>query len=327
MLIALVAGAPAMAAAKPRDPVKVSSPKHAAGLQSLVIASFSVAFVNEKTDAAFAGSKRQFKAMGSIVKSKLVGVGDAEFQAVTDAAYADFVAKLAAAGYTVGDRAALIADKQMAKARYVASGARGSVQFGKDAKGKALFYAPTAFGASGLFEGETMAGSPTGSGFGGLGALAGLMSGSMAGTQGKLMYAVMNKQPIINVVYVVDYADAERYGGTFAYQANVTTQASLAVVETVSKVDTYNAKGALTSLVLAEPVGIGGDFGTLADTTSGGKKVENVLGALIGGLGGVGSNSYSSLTFTADPVRYAAGATQATAVANARLVERLASLR
>ena len=316
---AFVAAAPATA--KPRDPVKVSSPRNAAGLQSLVIASFNVAFVTEKTDAAFAGSKRQFKAMGSVVKSKLVGVDDAEFQAVTDAAYADFVTKLTAVGFTVVDRAAFVADKNMAKVRYVASGMQGTVQFGKDAKAKARFYAPTAFGLTGLFDGELSSGQPQG--------LGGMMAAfsAMGPQQAKMMYVYMNKQPIVNVTYVVDYADADRYGGTFAYQASVKTRASLAVVETLSKVDTFNAKAGMTSLVLAEPVGVGGDFGTLADTTSTGTKVENAIGSLIGGLGGTGSNSYSSLTFTADRARYAAGATEATTTANARLIERLATLR
>lgn len=320
VLGAMIVSSPAVAA-KPKDPIKVTGAKSAAALQSVVIASFSVAFINEKTDGAFAGSKRQFKAMGSIVKSKLVGVGDPEFQAVTDAAYTDFTAKLTAAGFTVADRAPFLADKEMAKARFVASGARGTVQFGKDAKAKAVFFAPTAFGASGLFDGEIGGGQPQGIG--------GIMASfaAMGPLQAKLMYAVTNKQPIVNVVYVVDYADAERYGGTFAYQASVNTRASLAVVETLSKIDVYNAKGALTSLVLAEPVGVGGDFGTLADTTSTGKKIDNVLGSLIGGLGGVGSNTYSSLTFTADAKKYEAGAAEASAAANTVVVARLASLR
>lgn len=258
--------------------------------------------------------------MGSIVKSKLVGVSSAEYQAITDAAYEDFIMRLQAAGYVLQDRATLVADKQMTKVRYVTSGATGTVQFGKDAKAKAVFYAPKAFGSNGLMDGEVGGGESQGLG----GMLAGVAS--MAPLQGEMMFAAINKQPVINVAYVIDYADAERYGGTFAYQASVTTTASLAVVETLSKVEAYTGKGT-ASLVLATPIAVGGDFGTLAGTTTSGQKLDNALGSIIGGIGGVGSNSYKHLTFTTDPVRYVAGATDATKQANAKLVERLSSLR
>ena len=314
-------GSPLAASAKEREAIKVSGPKNAAGLTDLVIGSFSVAFIRQKTDAAFAGSKNQFKAMGSIVKSTLSGVGAPEFQAITDAAYADFVARLGAAGFKLQDRAGLVADKAMAKVRYVPSGAEGTLQFGKDAKAKAVFFAPGAFGSNAIMDGEISAGAPQG-----LGGIMGSFA-AMAPLQGKVMFAVTNKQPVINVVYVIDYADAERYGGTYAIQASVTTRASLAVVETLSKVDTYNAKGATTSLVLAAPIGVGGDFGDLADTTTAGQKVDNVLGSLIGGLAGVGTNTYKSLTFTADPAQYRTGAIDAVQQANARFVERLVAIR
>ena len=312
---------PLATSAKEREAIKVTGPKNAAGLADIVVGSFSVAFIQQKTDAAFAGSKSQFKAMGSIVKSTLAGIDPAEFQAITDAVYADFATRMASAGYRLQDRTVLIADKQMAQVRYLPSGAEGTVQFGKDAKAKAVFYAPVAFGSNGLMDGEISGGAPQG--------LGGIMAGfaSMAPLQGKMMFAAVNKQPVINVVYVIDYADAERYGGTYAIQASVATRASLAIVETLSKIDTYNAKGATTSLVLNEPIGVGGDFGTLADTTTGGQKVDNVLGALIGGLAGVGSNSYKSLTFTADPASYRGGAIEAGQQANVRFVERLASIR
>ena len=131
---------PLATSAKEREAIKVTGPKNAAGLADIVVGSFSVAFIQQKTDAAFAGSKSQFKAMGSIVKSTLAGIDPAEFQAITDAVYADFATRMASAGYRLQDRTVLIADKQMAKVRYLPSVAEGTVQFGKDAKAKQVFH-------------------------------------------------------------------------------------------------------------------------------------------------------------------------------------------
>lgn len=307
------------AAKAPKDPIKVTSPKAIAGLKSFVIGGFSVAFVSEKTDAAFAG--RQFQKVGSITKAKLAGVTAVEFQAITDAAYADFVAKMTAAGYTIADRGTMLADKTMAKVSFEPSGTEGTIQFGKDAKAKALFFGPTAFGSAPLMKGEISAGAPTGvfSTFNAMSA----MSPAMA----KGYYVTGAKQPMLTVVYVIDFADADRYGGSFAYEANVTVKAGIAVVDTLSMISTLNDKGLAGNLTLAQPVAIGGNFGDLVDSTTRGQKIDNALGTAIGILGGVGTNSYKRITFTAVPELYRAGATEAAIATNTRMVDRLATLR
>ena len=74
-------------------------------------------------------------------------------------------------------------------------------------------------------------------------------------------------------------------------------------------------------------VAVGGDFGTLRDSTTGGQKVEQALGNVIGILGGIGTSSRKFFTFDAQPEPYRLGATEATTRANATLVARLVSLR
>ena len=323
MALALELAAPG--AAKDKAAVKVDNAKSVAGITNVTLASFNVAFVTEKTDAAFAGARNIGKAMGAITKAKLVGMTPADFQAITDAAYADFVAKMTAAGYTFGDRQAMIADKQMAKTQYVASGAEGKLTLGKDSDVNAAFYGPTAFGPTPLMKGETGATgvAKMGGMFGALGAMTAMGGPAMT----KAYYSAYTKQPTMTVTYVVDFADAARYGGRYVVEANVNMKASVAVLEDVSVVTTVNGKGVASTMTLTQPIAMPGNFGTLADNTTTGQTAQNVAGALIGGIFGSGSNAYMHATFTADPAAYRAGATQALVSANQTVVSELAARR
>lgn len=298
--------------ARDSDPVKVSSAKPFKGAQNIVIGSFSIGFLTEKTDSAFAG-KRGYGG-SSVAKTRLEGVDAAQFQAITDAAYADFVAKLTAAGYVVADRAAMVATPGFAKLKYLPSGSEGGITFGKDAKSRARFFGPSSFGATPLFAGET--GNGMFSGF-----------GAMGPAMARGTYAMQSKQPIVNVAYVIDYASADHYGGFFAMSSSVKVKAQLAVAETLSTVTMVDARAMLGTLALADPIAVGGDFGTLRDSTTRGQKLDNVLGNVIGILGGVGTSSRKFFTFDALPEQYRLGATEATTRANTTMVTRLVTLR
>jgi hypothetical protein len=303
---------PIIAGAKDKDPVKVMSAKTFAGVRQVVIGNFHVAFVHEKTDKAFAGRVASFGG-SSIAKSKLAGLTTAEFQAVTDAAYADFTTKLQAAGYSVTDRATYAAFPDVASQRYVPSGAEGTVQADKNEKAKALFFAPTAFGATGI-----AAGSITGGTFGGFGQMGPAMA------RGKFTYAT--KIPVIDVRYVIDYAEAKFRGGAFSFGTSVKLTAQLAVVETLSNV-TVTAERGLGTMTLQQAVAVDGNFGELRDTTTGGQKAEQALGNVIGMLGGIGTQSRKYFTFTAIPDAYRGGAIDAAARTNETMVTRMASMR
>lgn len=325
--IALALMLPTAVVAKDRDPIKVDGPRNIQGVQSVVVGSFAVAFVLEKNDEAFAGSRTN--RAGIITRAKLANVDPAVFQAITDAAYADFQTRMTAAGFALADRGAMLADKRFANASFAAPGAVGNLRFGKDSTAKAAYYTPSAFGAQGMLSSDVGNGE-IGGGGGGLMALGGMMR-SMRGAGAantRIMYAAMNHQPIVNVVYVVDFAGAERYGGRYAVQASVNVRANLAVVEGLSTLSLTNAKGQAGTLTVVEPIAVGGDFGTLADTTSGGTRAGNILGQGIAAAFGNGnSNHYNNVTFTAVSEQYREGAVQATVAANTRLVDRLATLR
>jgi hypothetical protein len=298
--------------AKDSKPVKVVSAKTFKGTQDIVIGSFNVAFVIEKKDKAFAGMGRQYGG-SSEAKALLAGVSAAEYQAITDAAYADFLAKMTAAGYRIADRSALMADPGVAKQKYVPSGAEATVIFGKDSKAKAVYYAPTAFGPMAISSGEIAGG--TFAGFGNMGPL-----------MARGAYVQKAKQPVMNVRYVVDFAGTKHYGGAFAMSSSIKLKAQLAIVSTLSSVTLQGLTGQGT-MTLAQPIAVEGDFGELADSTTRGQKIDQALGNVIGILGGVGTSSRKQFTFTADAAGYRDGAISASTRANDLFAAQLAALK
>ena len=118
--IATLAAIPVPAAAK--DQIKVASAKSFAGATDVVIASFNIAFVTETNDSAQSG-RFLGGSSSSRIKAELAGVSPAQMQAATDDAYADFAAKMAAAGYHIVDRSTYLAYPVIANMGRVASGA------------------------------------------------------------------------------------------------------------------------------------------------------------------------------------------------------------
>jgi hypothetical protein len=309
----VLAFSPVVAVAKETDPIKVASSRTFNGVQQVVVGNFNVAFVFEKTDKAFAGRGTNYGG-SSVAKSTLAGITPADFQAITDAAYADFVTKMTAAGYQVADRATTYAAfADIAALRYVASGAEGTVQADKNEKAKALFYAPSAFGSTPI-----QAGAITGGTFGAF--------GQMGPAMARSKFSYTSNIPVVDVRYVVDFSNAAFRGGAFSFGSSVKVTAQLAIVETLSTV-TLNAPRGLGTLTLQTPVAVNGDFGALADTTTRGQKVDQALGNMIGMLGGIGTRSSKSLTFNAIPEAYRGGAGDAAARANDMVVNRMAALR
>lgn len=82
----------------------------------------------------------------SRIKAELAGVSPAQMQAATDATYADFAAKMTAAGYHIVDRSAYLAYPVIANMGRVASEATGWIQFANHSSAHALYFAPTSFG-------------------------------------------------------------------------------------------------------------------------------------------------------------------------------------
>lgn len=301
---------PPLMAAKDTAPVKVSSPKTFAGAQQVVIGQFTVAFLTERRDTKGSGGG------SSSVISYLSGYTTPELQQVTDAAYADFVTKLQANGFTVADRAAYSAFPQIVAAPAEDNGKENQTITGKDDKAKLVLFSATQAGPLRLLPGDLVRG-----GFGAMGLTMNGVKVSMAQTA----FAKAQGVNVLDVIYFVNFAKAEQYG--FLGTSSVKVQSALALLPEQTKVTLITPAGKTGTITLKTPVAISGDFFDSASAMSTGDKLDNAGAALIGMLGGVGVNQYKKVRFTARPGTYAAGAVQATGEANALFARQLAALR
>lgn len=313
-------GAAAEAAPKVKDPVKVTSAKVVKGTQRVVVGQFTVGFLIERKDSAKAGGGLMGGGFGgrSTTRSTLAGYTPADLQAVADGAYEDFVARLTASGFEVMDRGPLAASPAYAKSKPNATPFEMSVTTGRDDKAKVLFIGATQTGPLRLAAGDVLAG--------GFSAMGLAMSG-MQVINGQTEFAKATGANVLNVIYYVDFADSDEYGGWFRSSSAIKVKGSLALLPDQSKLTVIAPNYKSATLALANPVAVGGDFFEAADTTTGAQKASQTVANIIGVLGGVGTNSSKRMTFTARAGAYVPAATQAAADANAVLVERLAALR
>lgn len=193
-----LAAAPVQAPAKEAEAVKVQSKGAFKGASRVAIAAFNVRFILESTD--------QTKKTGGIIgafggttkaKSRLLGVTPAMMQQITDAAYADFIAQMAAKGITVVPPTGLFGDPNFAKVKTRPGPTEISIELEKSSKGRANFYKPTALPAQMI-----LASDFAGSGLGSLGL-------SMAGGQNEYWlanYAKTAAIPVVDVTYLIDFS-------------------------------------------------------------------------------------------------------------------------
>jgi hypothetical protein len=318
--LALVSAPAIVFAAKAKDPVKVTSPKNVKGTQKVVVGQFTVGFLIERKDSTKAGGGLTGSGFGgrSTVRSTLAGYSPDDLQNIADAAHADLVAKLTAAGFEVVDRAALAAHPAYAKAKGEPGTKEMTTRTGRDDNANVLFVTSSETAPLKLLAGDVVA-----SGFSAMG----LTMSGMQVVNGATAYAKDSGVNVVNAIYYVDFADSDEYGGWFRSSSAVSVKGSLALLPDQTKLTVIGANYKSATLALADPVAVGGDFFDKRDSMSGGEKTSNAIGNAIGLLGGVGTNSSKKFTFTARPGAYVPGAKQAVFDANDVLVGRLASLR
>lgn len=307
-------------AAKEAEAVKVTSAKNIQGAQKVVIGQFTIGFLVERKDSAKAGGGLTGSGFGgrSTVRSTLAGYTPEELQQIADTAYDDMVAQLGAAGFEVVDRAELAAYPALVKVKGEPAPRQMTTVTGRDDKAEVLFVS-----ASQTAPLRLMVGDVASTGFGAMGVI-------MAGTQAAgafSNYARETDSRVLNVVYYLDFAKSDEYGGWFRNTSAVNVDGSLAMMPDYSKLSLIGPNYKTASLALAEPVAVGGDFFEKEDTMSGGEKASNAVANVIGLIGGVGTNSSKKFTFTARPGEYAAGVVKLAKEANQVLAQKLASLR
>ncbi|MEI6641545.1 MAG: hypothetical protein WCL10_05875 [Novosphingobium sp.] len=325
--LALAAAAltlPVAAYAGDSTPVKISGKEAVKGATGAAVAAFNIGFIFESTD--------QTKATGGLMgafggttkaKSSLVGVTPEMMQKIADAAYADFTAKLAAAGLTVKDPATVFAAPEMAKSHGQTSPLDISIALEKGSKGKATYVKPAVLPSLIMVGGDFQ-----GSGFSSMGLAmdAGQASAALSN------YAKAAGVPVIDVTYLIDFSDQKR-PGAFSFGGGLNVNANLSVVAGYSQMTVFGPNGKNTTVTLNQGVSVDGEFIDKHDASSGTAKttqaVANVAGGIMAamGHGGMMFGKTRKFEFDAKPGNYEEGAAKAAGLANDVLIGQITALK
>ena len=329
MALLLALGAPQVAqAGSPPAPLKVSGQDAAKGVTQVAIGAFNVGFIFKSVDStkamdgaigAFQGTTR--------AESTLVGITPEMMQAITDAAYADFLTKLGANGYTVQPPEALFA-APLPHAHPEVSPLNVNILLEKKSTGKVTFVKPSALGSMYIIPGDF-----TGSGMSSMG----LNMNSGQTGYALSQYAKSAGVGVIDVVYLIDFSEQQQNGGF-----SVKVHSGVSIASNFSRATLIAPTGKSTTIKLNQAIAVAGDFATMRDTTSGFTKTTQTATRVLGGLSRIGGafggfgggaglfktgGSTKQIEFDAKPEAYRAGASDAAAQANARIVAQLAALR
>ncbi len=298
------------------DDVVIDNAKAFAGVNKVIIGNFTVAFLEEKRGSNKAGGGYGGKASATMT---LKGLTPELMQQITDAAYADFVSKLQAKGYTVADRGQLLNYPDFAKTESQPSPLKEESSF-FGASTDTTFVTPSGFGPIRFFMGE----------FGkGLGLSA--MGNNPFTAANK--FAGETKIPVISATYTIDFANTGGHGGRFSMSASLQVGQGISVApgSGVSLVGGWqggtfsaNPNG---SAKLGQAVGSDAEFGTVTNTTSGAAVGAEVALNVVTALMGAGTNQNRSFEITADPAKYASGAKAVLSETNSALIGQMAASR
>lgn len=283
---------PAIAFAKDQEPVKISGPANAKGVSTVAVSAFNVGFIFESIDQT-AASGGLMGAFGGTTKAKseLVGVTPEMMQAVTDAAYADFVSQLTAGGYTVQPAADL---------------------FGHASALPSLLMVPGDFLGSGM---SSM----------GINMSAGQAVGALNN------YARESGVGVVDVVYLIDFSQQKRPGafsfGGLQVNSALSVSADYSRITLIApsgkqSVITVKAPVAVEGEFVEKS---DASSGTDKALQSGANVAGGVAAAM--GFGGLRFGKTRKFEFTAKPGNYEEGAAKAASLASALLLERLSALR
>lgn len=295
------------------DEIKVEREGPFKGVEKVAIASFKVGFVHGKVESRRAGRGFGGNATAGI---ELSGIDEAMMQAITDAAYEDFIARMAQAGYTVVPRQELQAQADFAKAKPEESPQRKSGSFFGDPTDITTF-APSSHGNMYWFDGESI---NNGGGFGFANATTAAMT-----QYGKTGIKVLS------VYYVIDFAGADGYGGAFRTSAGVQVGQALTLAPgggvTIMGGEGRVVANHFSHIKLGQPMYAEEKFGTMVQTTSDVAKGVETGVNVVRAVAGIGTNQRRDFEVQADAERYSALSKDLLIKANTQLVERMASLR
>ena len=314
---------PVAVIAKDKEPVKIAGPANAKGVTTVTVGAFNIGFIFESTDQT-AASGGLMGAFGGTTKAKseLVAVTPEMMQAVTDAAYADFVSQLTASGYAVQAPADLFGHAALAKTKPQEAPLDINIALEKGSKGKATYYKPTALPGLHMIPGDFV-----GSGMSSIGM--NMAAGQAVGAL--TTYAKQAGVGVIDVVYLIDFSQQKR-PGAFSF-GGLEVNSALSVSADYSRITLIAPSGKQSVITVKAPVAVEGEFVEKSDASSGGDKAMQSAGTVVGGLaavagfGGLRFGKTRKFAFTAKPGNYEEGAAKAANLASAMLIGKLAPLR
>jgi len=284
------------------------------GKNQVVIGSFKVGFLEEKKASAKAG-------MGgfggkSTAHMKMTGIDQATMQAITEAAYADFVAKLQAAGYSVADRSALLASEDFKGVSSDVAPLREEKSF-FGSSNTVTYLSPKALGDKIYWAGGE-AGRTGGFGF----ANSGMAAANYAGKSGT---------PVLFVSYLVDFANSEDQGGFTTSAVSVGQGISVAPGSGINYYGapmggTFSAT-TIGSVKLGQPVSSGEAFGQIQNTSSDTAVVAETALNVVGAVLGAGTNQSRDFEIAADAAKYKTVSTKVLGEANSALTHKMGALK
>jgi len=289
------------------------------GANNVIIASFKVGFNESKKEQQKAGGGLLGGGFGgkSTGNVKLLGIDNSVRQSITEAAYADFVAKLQAQGINVVDRSAYVASEAYKGAKKYPLPYANDTSSMFSEYGTATYFAPAAFGSETvIFPGEVP--EVTG-GF----AFANPAAGAAE-------YAEKNKTKIIYVTTLVDFAGSGGHGGSFAsfstLEVGQVVSADQGILGIIGgQAGTFSS--AIGNIKMGQPIASNIQYAEVVNTsTDAGVALEtaaNVFSAVLGG----GTNQSRDFEFKADAAKYQQAAAEVLQKANAGFVAEMAKLK
>jgi hypothetical protein len=300
-----------------KDDVVIDTPKAFNGKKEVVIGNFKVAFVtfNKAKQVAkggfLSGSSSWGKASAHMT---LDGISDADMQAITEKAYADFVQTLKDNGYTVADRSPLESVKHYQKISIKSNPDKKEGSFFSGASDKLTVVSPKALPFY-YYPGE--AGETGGFGFSSPGA-----------TYGE--YAKESGIPVLSVFYTVDFANAGGYGG-YRNWASLEVGQGMSVRPGSGVQFVGGLGGSFThnigSAMLGQAVFSEEKFGEVEDTTTDASKAGMVAANVLSVALGQGTSQHRNYAVKAKPEDYKKLANKILSEANDKIVSSMASNR
>lgn len=289
-------------------------------LQKVVIGGFAVGFDTFKTESVKAGGGLLGSGFGgkSTAKSTLTGVDEATMQAITDAAYKDFVRSLREAGYDVVNRKTLLQHESFKDTNTLGNPIKISEGGMLGGGNETLYFAPSSFGGIKPFAGDIP------------GEVGGYGWSNPSSGAGK--FATETSLPVLHIVYNVDFANSESYGGWHTSTSAINVEQGITVTPGRSRMEIIGGQGGtfssdIGSLALSSPISSDKKFAEIKDATSDTSKAVETVTNVIGTLGGVGSNKSRRFEFAANEKAYKEATLKALENTNALFLKEMQARR